>query len=129
MGSKKKEEQYKEKALKTGARRVKVEKNIQFDTVTNKYLAAFYYGTADGKTKRTHKSFSTLREAQATLGAFTAEKERGKLENVKPQMTLSECIREYVDDSFIRGRIVQTTARGYETILKRIKNAVSAKSE
>lgn len=121
MGSKAKEERYKEKAARTGARRVTVETNIQFDTVTNKYLVTFYYGAADGETKRTHKSFSTLREAQAALGAFTAEKERGKLENAKPQMTLSECIQEYIDDSSIRGRIVQTTARGYEVILRRVQ--------
>lgn len=113
---KKKENPSQKEKKERKQKRKTVEKNIQYDTETKKYIVEFYYGIVEGKTQRRHRSFDTLKEAQRALALFQAEKAKGLPQNAGSKITFGECMEEYLE----RAQLAETTKSGYRVIMSRI---------
>lgn len=107
-------------ARRSDKRRSTVAPSIQYDKPSGKFIVSFYHGMTNGKADREHRFFDSLAEAKEALARFKVEKYDGTAQKERRDLTLGQCIDEYIENAVQTGKIERTTERGYRVIARRI---------
>ena len=110
-------------------KRATVSPGIQYDNTTEKYIVEFNHGRLNGKSIRTHSTFTDLKSAEDALIQFKAQKISGLSPAAGAVITMSECVREYIEHSLALDRIEQTTALTYRKTLKHLEGTSLGKKK
>lgn len=95
--------------------RKKVERNIAYDDVKDKYYVYFDFGVDNGKQIKKTKTFDKIAEARRALKEHEANRTKGTL--VKPRSTtVAEWLSYWMDEIIVPNREV-TTVYGYRNMI------------